>query len=105
MTNAPARNRANVTNAASISASVLASKTWICLPSVRAAASTSFTTTDSERLEFVGLMSALGQERTLRHVRSMSALPPKADIRRPVREEIPLADAVNTLAFLPRYTC
>ncbi len=57
MTSAPARNCANVENAASISASVLACKRWICLPSGRAAASMSFTTTDSERLGLVGLMS------------------------------------------------
>ena len=30
------------------------------------------------------LMSALGQKQTLQHVRAMSALPPKADIRLPL---------------------
>jgi len=40
-------------------------------------------------------MSALGQERTLRHIGSMSALPPKADIggRRLKVRFVPKADA------------
>jgi hypothetical protein len=33
-----------------------------------------------QRNNFLPLMSALGQKRTLEHVRAMSALPPKADI-------------------------
>jgi hypothetical protein len=34
------------------------------------------------------LMSALGQKRTLKHVQSMSALPPKADIVQRDRDDI-----------------
>jgi hypothetical protein len=47
------------------------------------------------------LMSALGQKRTLKHLQSMSALPPKADIAEydwDVRF-VPKAD-IGTLAFL-----
>jgi hypothetical protein len=59
---------------------------------------------------FAGLMSALGQKQTLKHVRSMSALPPKADIRQhgwDVRF-VPKADIAQTvLVFrkLPSCIC
>ena len=44
-----------------------------------------------------GLMSALGQKRTLGHVRAMSALPPKADIGTQPRDVrfVPIADILR----------
>jgi hypothetical protein len=49
-------------------------------------------------------MSALGQERTFRHLRSMSALPPKADIRIGDREVryVPQADIRDLCRNPPR---
>jgi hypothetical protein len=50
-------------------------------------------------------VSALGQKRTSHHVRSMSALPPKADIRQGNRDVrfVPLADfgSVQQAGFSP----
>ena len=45
-------------------------------------------------MEQLGAMSALGQKRTSKHVRAMSALPPKADIHRRGRHVrfVPKAD-------------
>jgi hypothetical protein len=42
-------------------------------------------------------MSALGQKQTLKHVQSMSALPPKADIRQGNRDIrfVPKADILR----------
>jgi hypothetical protein len=42
--------------------------------------STSWDNYGAVRVPAKGLMSALGQKRTLEHLRAMSALPPKADI-------------------------
>ena len=51
-------------------------------------------------------MSTLGQKRTLRGVRPMSALPPKADVDQYGRDVrfVPKADMGRALIFVPAHT-